>query len=40
VTLRKICANEDYLIEANDMSAVQLMAGKKAFLLGPVSEYL
>jgi len=33
--LRKICANEDYMIEANDMSAVQLMSGKKAFATGP-----
>lgn len=33
--LRKICSNEDYMVEANDMSAVQLMAGKKAFSTGP-----
>ncbi len=33
--LRKICSNEDYMVEANDMSAVQLMAGKKAFTTGP-----
>lgn len=33
--LRKICSNEDYMVEANDMSAVQLMSGKKAFVTGP-----
>ncbi len=33
--LRKICSNDDYLIEANDMTAVQLMSGKKSFATGP-----
>lgn len=33
--LRKICENDDYMIEANDMTAVQLMAGKKSFVTGP-----
>ncbi len=33
--LKKICANEDYMVEANDMTAVQLMSGKKAFATGP-----
>jgi collagenase-like PrtC family protease len=33
--LRKICSNEEYMVEANDMSAVQLMSGKKAFVTGP-----
>ncbi len=28
--LRRICENEDYLIEANDMAAVQLLAEKYA----------
>ncbi len=34
-SLRKICDNDQYLVEANDMSAVQLMSGKKAFVTGP-----
>lgn len=33
--LRKICSNEDYMVEANDMTAVQLMSNKKAFVTGP-----
>ena len=33
--LRKICRNDRYLIEANDMAAVQMMAGKKHFVTGP-----
>ena len=33
--LKKICNNDQYLVEANDMSAVQLMSGKKPFVTGP-----
>jgi len=33
--LRKICSNDQYMIEANDMTAVQLMSGKKSFVTGP-----
>lgn len=33
--LRKICSNDEYMIEANDMTAVQLMSGKKSFVTGP-----
>ena len=33
--LKKICDNDQYMIEANDMSAVQLMSGKKSFVTGP-----
>jgi len=33
--LRKICSNEDYMVEANDMTAVQLMSGKQSFVTGP-----
>jgi len=34
-SLRKLCSNEDYMVEANDMTAVQLMSGKKPFVTGP-----
>jgi len=34
-SLKKICNNEQYLIEANDMAAVQMMSGKKSFVAGP-----
>lgn len=34
-SLKKICDNDQYMIEANDMSAVQLMSGKKPFVTGP-----
>jgi len=33
--LRKICSNDQYMVEANDMTAVQLMSGKKSFVTGP-----
>ncbi|NOQ88956.1 MAG: U32 family peptidase [Gammaproteobacteria bacterium] len=33
--LRKICDNDEYMVEANDMTAVQLMADKKPFVTGP-----
>ena len=33
--LRKICNNDSFLVEANDMAAVQLMSGKKSFVTGP-----
>ena len=34
-SLRKICSNDQYMVEANDMAAVQLMSGKKPFVTGP-----
>lgn len=34
-SLKKICNNDSYMIEANDMAAVQMMSGKKAFVTGP-----
>lgn len=34
-SLKRICSNEQYMVEANDMSAVQLMSGKKSFVTGP-----
>lgn len=34
-SLRKICSNDEYMVEANDMTAVQLMSGKKPFATGP-----
>ena len=33
--LRRICDNERYMVEANDMAAVQIMTGKKDFVTGP-----
>ena len=33
--LQKICSNDSYMVEANDMSAIQLMSGKKSFVTGP-----
>ena len=33
--LQKICANADYMVEANDMAAVQIMCGRKDFVTGP-----
>lgn len=33
--LKKICSNRQYMVEANDMTAVQLMSGKKSFVTGP-----
>ncbi len=38
--LRKVCdhakdSQQQYLVEANDMTAVQLMSGKKSFVTGP-----
>ncbi len=34
-TLRRLCANGSFLVEANDMAAVQLLAGVGAFVAGP-----
>jgi O2-independent ubiquinone biosynthesis protein UbiV len=34
-TLRRLCANGRFLVEANDMGAVQLLAGKGPFVAGP-----
>lgn len=33
--LQKICDNDCYLVEANDMSAVHLLDGKNSFVAGP-----
>jgi collagenase-like PrtC family protease len=33
--LQKICNNDRYMVEANDMAAVQMMSGKKDFVTGP-----
>ena len=33
--LRKICSNDQYLVEANDMAAVQMMSGNRSFVTGP-----
>jgi collagenase-like PrtC family protease len=34
-TLRRLCANGRFLVEANDMAAVHLLAGKGEFVAGP-----
>jgi collagenase-like PrtC family protease len=34
-TLRRLCANERFTVEANDMAAVELLAGRRAFVTGP-----
>jgi collagenase-like PrtC family protease len=34
-SLQKICSNDQYMVEANDMAAVQMMSGKKTFVTGP-----
>jgi collagenase-like PrtC family protease len=33
--LRKICNNSQYLVEANDIAAVQMLSGKRSFVTGP-----
>lgn len=33
--LKKICANENYAVEANDTSALHLLAGKQDYVAGP-----
>ena len=33
--IRRLCASGDFLVEANDMSAVQLLAGRAPFVGGP-----
>jgi len=33
-TLKRICANERFRVEANDMAAVQMLAGKSGFIAG------
>jgi len=35
LALKKICDNKDYMVEANDMTAVQLLSGKASFVTGP-----
>ena len=34
-TLQKLCNNDQFMVEANDMAAVQMMSGKKPFVTGP-----
>jgi len=34
-TLRRLCDNGRFMVEANDMAAVQLLAGKTGFVAGP-----
>jgi collagenase-like PrtC family protease len=34
-SLKKICDNDLYMVEANDMAAVQMMSGRKSFVSGP-----
>jgi len=34
-SLRTICNNNRYMVEANDIAAVQIMSGKKPFVTGP-----
>jgi len=34
-SLKKICDNHKYTVEANDMAAVQIMTGNKPFVTGP-----
>jgi collagenase-like PrtC family protease len=33
--LQKICSNDQYMVEANDMAAVQMMSGNRHFVTGP-----
>ena len=33
--LQKICNNDQYMVEANDIAAVQMLSGKKTFVTGP-----
>lgn len=33
--LKRLCREQDFLIEANDMAAVQLLAGNRPFVTGP-----
>ena len=35
-SLRRLCANDRFLVEANDMAAVQLLAGATPFVAGPL----
>jgi collagenase-like PrtC family protease len=35
LALKKICDNKQYRVEANDMTAVQLLSGKTSFVTGP-----
>ncbi len=34
-TLRRLCANGQYMVEANDLGAVHLLSGKAPFVTGP-----
>jgi collagenase-like PrtC family protease len=34
-SLKRLCEQQDFLVEANDMSAVQFLSGKRAFVTGP-----
>jgi collagenase-like PrtC family protease len=33
--LKRLCEQQDFLVEANDMSAVQFLSGKRPFVTGP-----
>ncbi len=35
MALKKICGNKQYMVEANDMTAVQLLSGNASFVTGP-----
>lgn len=34
-TLRRLCKQDEFTVEANDMAAIQLLAGKTSFVTGP-----
>lgn len=34
-TLRRLCQQEEFTVEANDMAAIQLLSGKNSFVTGP-----
>ena len=34
-SLKRLCDQQDFLVEANDMSAVQFLSGKRPFVTGP-----
>src|SRR3990172_942666 len=34
-SLQRITSNADYAVEANDMAAIQLLSGRKKFVIGP-----
>ncbi len=34
-SLRRICGNEQFMVEANDVAAIRLLSGKRPFVAGP-----